>query len=88
MAKEIPDISAITEIHRQDLVSVVATHLGVTRPEAVVNGPDRATVKQDIRKWQGELEAARQAGDKTKLAAARKVVHRRKRALRRAAAIK
>lgn len=85
MAKEYPDVDAVSGMHKEELVELVASHLGITRPHRVVEGIDKGKIKAEIRGLKKQRSAALEARDREGLREVRKEIHKRKRALRRAA---
>ena len=84
IAKEKGMVGA-TGYQKDELVSILAEHLGITRPHKVVDAADKAEIKAKIRELKVERAAALEAGDKEKLHQTRRQIHRLKRKVRKMA---
>ena len=85
MAKEVPEVVAVSGMSKEELVQTMAKHLGIERPRKVVVGIDKDSVKAEIRALKKDREKALSDKDSTALKQVRKEIHKRKRVLRRAA---
>lgn len=83
MAKEYPDVGAVSGMHKDELVKLVADHMGIHKPHLVVEGIDKVSIKAEIRAWKVKRDAALEAKDKKALKHARRQIHKRKRRMRR-----
>jgi superfamily II DNA helicase RecQ len=85
MAMEVPGVGAVTAMSKEQLVEVVAEHLGIQRPHKVVTGVDKAAIKAEIRALKKQRDTAAEAKDAETMRRARREIRKRKRALRKAA---
>ena len=88
MAKDIPGVPAVTGLKKEQLIEIMADHLGVQRPRRVITGIQKGQLKQEIRALKKEREKVLEAHDAKELKRIRRAIHKRKRTLRQAAAIR
>jgi len=85
LAKEKAVVEAAAGVSKEELVAKIAASLGIPRPHRVIEGSEKASIKQRIHELQGELQQALTDGRREDQRRARKAIHRHKRALRRMA---
>ncbi len=85
IAKGYPDVGAVSGMHKEELVKLVADHMGIHKTHLVVEGIDKASIKTEIRALKVQRDAALAAHDKKGLKRVRREIHKRKRRMRRAA---
>jgi hypothetical protein len=83
MAKEKDLVDAVAGLSKEELVAKLAESMGIPRPHRVVEGSEKAALKQRIRQLGSERDQAQADGDRDRARRARKEIHRQKRALRR-----
>ena len=83
-AHELPDIGAVSGLHKEELLEVLAKHLGIEKPHRVVDGTQKRSIKDEIRALKVKRDEALAAHDSKELKRVRRQIHKRKRALRRA----
>jgi hypothetical protein len=87
-AKELlPDLTGVIGMKKDDLIARIATNLGIEHPHKRVVGIDKQKVRDKINALKVKRQAALEAHDGAELKKQRRLIHRQKRTLRRAAAI-
>ncbi len=87
-AKELlPDLTGVIGMKKDDLIAQIATSLGIEHPHKRVVGIDKKKVRDKIEALKVKRQAALEAHDGAELKKQRRLIHRQKRRLRRAAAI-
>ena len=84
MAKEIPEMGAVTGMQKQELIEAVAAHRGIEAPRKVVVGIDKAAIKSEIKTLRKERDVALGSKDLAGGKKARLEIRKRKRKLRKA----
>lgn len=87
MHKELPDVTGVVGMKKEELVERLAAKLGIERPHKVVTGVDKPTIRGKIKKLKELRAEALAAHDGATLKKRRRAIHRLKRRLRKAAAI-
>lgn len=82
-----PDVVGITQMKKPELVEILADRLGIEKPTKKASGIDKAAVKAQIQEHKQHRQAALEAHDHDELKKQRRIIHRLKRRLRRAAAL-
>jgi hypothetical protein len=85
MAKKYEDVGAVSGLSKEDLIVIVAKHLGISKPHLLVEGVDKAAIKVEIKGLKVLRNAALEAHDSKELKKVRRRIHKKKRALRHAA---
>ena len=88
MKQQMPDVTGVIAMKKEELVERLAAHLGVERPHKVVVGIDKTAVRGKIKDLKKMRQQALEAQDPVGLKKQRRAIHRLKRRLRRAAAIR
>ena len=85
MVKEqFPDEKGVVGLKKEALVDMLAEKMGIEKPHKhVAAGLGKRAIKAEIRELKVTRQAALEAGDSAALKKARRLIHRRKRNLRR-----
>lgn len=84
---ELPDVTGVVALKKEQLVELLAQKMGIERPHKVVTGIDKTQVRTRIRALKQQRDQALAAHDSAELKKQRRAIHRLKRRLRRATAI-
>ncbi len=87
MKEHLPEVTGITQMKKDELVTHLAEKLGIEQPHKVVVGVDKTSMKARIRELKALRQQALDAGDKAALNQHRRSIHRLKRRLRRGATL-
>lgn len=85
--QELPEVTGVVGMKKEQLVELLAHKLGIERPHKVVKGIDKTKVRGRIKDLRQLRDQALAAHDSAELKKQRRAIHRLKRRLRRAAAI-
>jgi hypothetical protein len=85
MVKEkMPDVQGVIGMKKEEIVDLLAEHLGIEKPHKhVAAGLGKRAIKAEIREMKLKRQAALEAKDYAELKKYRRLIHRRKRKLRR-----
>ncbi len=85
MVKEkMPEVQGVIGMKKEQIVDLLAEHLGIEKPHKhVASAWASAKIKAEIRELKQARQAALEAGDQAELKKQRRLIHRRKRRLRR-----
>ncbi|MCP4574362.1 MAG: hypothetical protein GY838_18565 [bacterium] len=85
MVKEkLPDIEGVIGLKKEELVDLLADHLGIEKPsKQVAAGLGKRKIKATIKELKAKRVAAQEAKDTKELKKYRRLIHREKRKLRR-----
>ena len=82
--EKMPDVQGLVGMKKEELVDMLAEHLGIEKPHKhVAAGLGKRAIKAEIREMKLKRQAALEAGDPAELKKYRRLIHRRKRKLRR-----
>ena len=86
--KEMPGIQGVVGMKKEELIDLLADHLGIEKPtKHVAEGLGKSQIKAEIRELKAKRQAALEARDSAELKKCRRLIHHRKRKLRRLMAI-
>ena len=84
MKEHLPDVTGLTGLKKDELVEQLAVKLGIEKPHKhVAAGLGKRAIKAEIREFKLKRQAALEAKDYEELKKYRRLIHRRKRRLRR-----
>jgi len=84
MKEHLPEVTGVTALKKDELVTQLAAKLGIEEPHKhVAAGLGKRAIKAEIRELKQKRAAALAAGDGNELKKYRRLIHRRKRRLRR-----
>ena len=84
MKEHCPEVTGITALKKDQLIEALADKLGIEKPHKhVAAGLGKRAIKAEIREMKLKRQAALEAGDSGELKKYRRLIHRRKRKLRR-----
>ncbi len=84
MKEHLPEVTGTTGLKKAELVTQLAAKLGIAEPHKhVAAGLGKRAIKAEIREMKLKRQAALEAGDGSELKKYRRLIHRRKRRLRR-----
>jgi len=84
MKEHCPDVTGVVGMKKEELVDALADQLGIEKPHKhVAAGLGKRAIKAEIRELKLKRQAAYEAGDSFELKKYRRLIHRRKRRLRR-----
>ena len=84
MKEHLPDVTGLTGLKKDELVEQLAAKLGIEKPHKhVAAGLGKRAIKAEIREFKLKRQAALEAKDYEELKKYRRLIHRRKRRLRR-----
>ncbi len=84
MKEQLPDVTGVTAMKKEQLVEQLAHKLGIERPHKRVVGVDKTTIRAKIKDLKVKRQAALEAHDSVELKKHRRAIHALKRRLRRA----
>jgi hypothetical protein len=77
-------VQGVIGLKKEELVDMLADHLGIEKPAKVIaSGLGKSAIKAEIRELKVKRQAALEAHDHAELKKYRRLIHRKKRALRR-----
>ena len=85
MAKDRELVDAVAGLSKADLVAKLAESMGIPRPHKVIEGTEKASIKQRIQQLKSERDQALADGDRERMRRTRREIHHQKRVLRRMA---
>lgn len=84
MKEHLPEVTGVTAKKKEELVDLLAEKLGIEKPHKhVAAGLGKRAIKAEIRELKLKRQAALEAKDSQELQKYRRLIHRRKRRLRR-----
>lgn len=84
MKEHLPEVTGVTGLKKAEIVTLLAEKLGIEEPHKhVATGLGKRAIKAEIREMKLKRQAALEAGDSAELKKYRRLIHRRKRRLRR-----
>ena len=84
MKEQLPEVTGVTALKKDELVELLAEKMGIEKPHKhVAAGLGKRAIKAEIRDLKVKREAALEAKDGEELKKYRRLIHRRKRKLRR-----
>jgi len=84
MKEHLPDVTGVIGLKKEELISQLAAKLGIEEPHKhVAAGLGKRAIKAEIREMKLKRQAALEASDSAELKKYRRLIHRRKRRLRR-----
>ncbi len=84
MKEHLPEVKGVTGLKKEALVDLLADKMGIEKPHKhVAAGLGKRAIKAEIRELKGKRAAALEAKDSVELKKCRRLIHRRKRKLRR-----
>nr|MEE4266723.1 hypothetical protein [Candidatus Krumholzibacteria bacterium] len=84
MKEHLPQVTGVVALKKEELVDMLAEELGIEKPHKhVAAGLGKRTIKAEIRQLKEKRQAALEASDTAELKKYRRLIHRRKRKLRR-----
>ena len=84
MKEHLPEVKGVTALKKEELVDLLAEKMGIEKPHKhVAAGLGKRAIKAEIRELKLKREAALEAKDGAELKKYRRLIHRRKRKLRR-----
>lgn len=84
MKEHLPEVVGVVGMKKEELIERLADKLGIERPHKhVAAGLGKRTIKAEIRELKARRQAALEARDSAELKKFRRLIHRRKRRLRR-----
>ena len=84
MKEHLPEITGVTAKKKDELVEMLAAKLGIEKPHKhVAAGLGKRAIRAEIKELKLKREAALEAKDSAELKKYRRLIHRRKRRLRR-----
>ena len=84
MKEKMPDVQGVIGLKKDQLVEMLAEHLGIEKPHKhVEKGLGKRKIKAHIRELKVKRQAALEAHDHAELKKYRRLIHREKRKLRR-----
>jgi len=84
MKEHLPQVTGVVAMKKEELVDKLAEELGIEKPHKhVAAGLGKRAIKAEIRQFKEKRQAALEASDTAELKKYRRLIHRRKRKLRR-----
>ncbi len=84
MKEHLPEVTGVIGLKKEELVAQLAAKLGIEVPHKhVAAGLGKRAIKSEIREMKLKRQAALEAGESAELKKYRRLIHRRKRRLRR-----
>ena len=84
MKEHLPQVTGVVALKKDELVEMLAEHKGIEKPHKhVAAGLGKRAIKAEIRDLKVKRQAALEAKDREELKKYRRLIHRRKRKLRR-----
>lgn len=84
MKEHLPEVQGVIGLKKEELVEMLAEKLGIEKPHKHVEaGLGKRAIKAEIRDLKVKRQAALEAGDSAGLKRYRRLIHRKKRKLRR-----
>ena len=84
MKEQLPQVTGVVALKKDELVEMLAEHMGIEKPHKhVAAGLGKRAIKAEIRDLKVKRQAALEAKDGEELRKYRRLIHRRKRKLRR-----
>ena len=84
MKEHLPEVTGVVAMKKDELIERLAEKLGIEQPHKhVAAGLGKRTIKAEIRELKAKRQAALEARDSAELKKYRRLIHRRKRRLRR-----
>ena len=84
MKEHLPEVTGVTALKKDELVNLLAEKLGIEKPHKhVAAGLGKRAIRAEIRELKLKREAALEAKDGAELKKYRRLIHRKKRKLRR-----
>ena len=84
MKEHLPQVTGVVALKKEELVDMLAEKLGIEKPHKhVAAGLGKRAIKAEIRQLKEKRQAALEASDSAELKKYRRLIHRRKRKLRR-----
>lgn len=84
MKEHLPEVQGVIGLKKEELVDALAEKLGIEKPHKhVAAGLGKRAIKAEIRDLKIKRQAALEAKDSAELRKYRRLIHRRKRKLRR-----
>ncbi len=84
MKEHLPEVTGVIGLKKDELITQLAVKLGIEEPHKhVAAGLGKRAIKAEIREMKLKRQAALDAGDGAELKKYRRLIHRRKRRLRR-----
>jgi hypothetical protein len=84
MKEHLPQVTGVVALKKEELVDMLAEELGIEKPHKhVAAGLGKRAIKAEIRQLKKKRQAALEASDSAELSKYRRLIHRRKRKLRR-----
>ncbi len=84
MKEHLPQVTGVVALKKEELVDMLAEELGIEKPHKhVAAGLGKRAIKAEIRQLKEKRQAALEASDTAELKKYRRLIHRRKRKLRR-----
>ncbi|MEZ4650962.1 MAG: hypothetical protein R3E97_19695 [Candidatus Eisenbacteria bacterium] len=85
LAKEKTSLTGVSGLHKEDLVDRLADALGIEKPHKVAVLSGKAEIKQRLRKFKADRQAAIESKDREQMLVARKELKKIRRQLQHAA---
>lgn len=84
MKEHLPEVTGVVGLKKEEIVDQLAVKLGIEKPHKhVAAGLGKRAIKAEIRELKVKRQAALEARDADELKKYRRMIHRRKRRLRR-----
>jgi 16S rRNA C967 or C1407 C5-methylase (RsmB/RsmF family) len=84
MKEHLPEVKGVVGLKKEEIVDLLAEKLGIEKPHKhVAAGLGKRAIKAEIRELKVKREAALEAKESADLKKYRRLIHRRKRRLRR-----